>query len=189
MVLNKSAAFLTLCLWLAAAFYPAVSFAHKVMIFGWVDGERVNTISKFSGGKKVKNAPVSVYNAEGALILKGTTDSGGEFSFERPGEKGGLKVVLEASMGHKTSCLIDLQPEETAVKQEADLVPRKEAATGQSVDVKNLEMIIEKALDKKMALILRLVAEKEEKQSVSEIVSGIGYILGLVGIALWVRNR
>lgn len=178
------------CLLMIVAFFPSSSFAHKVMIFGWVEGDKVHTISKFSGGKKVQRAPVSVYNKKGELLLKGNTDDKGEFSFKVPTDKE-LDVVLEAAMGHKTSCVVDVAPqdEELPVKNIDTHSHEDDRTAEQLIDSKEIAVMIEKSLDKKMAVVLRMIAEKEEKQSVTEIISGIGYILGLIGIALWARSR
>ncbi|MCK4486879.1 MAG: hypothetical protein KAU38_08975, partial [Desulfobacterales bacterium] len=84
-------------LWLVCCVVPA--WAHKVMIFAWVEGNTVYTQSKFSGGKKAKNSTVVVYDEEGNQLLEGKTDNQGEFSFKVP-KKADLKIVLKASMGH-----------------------------------------------------------------------------------------
>ncbi len=55
--------------------------AHKVMIFAWVQGDKIFTESKFSGGKLVKGGDVIVYDLEGNQLLEGQTDDKGEFSF------------------------------------------------------------------------------------------------------------
>lgn len=189
MYLNKTIPATMMLVCSIILFLPCSSFAHKVMIFGWVEGDMVHTISKFSGSKKVKNAPVFVFDTEGNLILTGKTDTRGEFSFKMP-KKTGLKIVLEASMGHKASCLIPLAGKEEAASFEDDEIKKNQLIKADyPLTEKKLEKIIEKVLDKKMALILRKIAEKEEKQTITEIISGFGYILGLVGIALWIKNR
>ncbi len=172
------------------AFFPSVSLAHKVMIFGWVEGDQVQTISKFNGGKRVQKAPVSVYNNKGELLLKGNTDDKGKFSFKLPADKE-LDVVLEASMGHKTRCVVKVDPQDEELPAKpVDTDNNKGDRTEERlIDSREIAVIIEKSLDNKMAVVLRMIAEKEDKQSVTEIISGIGYILGLIGIALWVRSR
>ena len=58
--------------------------AHKVNVFAWVDGDRIYTQSKFSGGRKAKNATIEVYDRQGNKLLEGQTDDKGEFSFKIP---------------------------------------------------------------------------------------------------------
>ncbi|MGB6010744.1 MAG: hypothetical protein WBI57_05700, partial [Desulfobacterales bacterium] len=54
-------------LWLL--FFPALVSAHNVTVFAWVDGGTIHTQSKFSGGKRVKNAPILVYDFKDVLLL------------------------------------------------------------------------------------------------------------------------
>jgi nickel transport protein len=58
--------------------------AHKVTIFAWAEGDTVYTESKFSGGKKVRNGKVEVFDNAGTLLLAGRTGDDGEFSFRAP---------------------------------------------------------------------------------------------------------
>ena len=74
--------------------------AHKVMIFAWVEGDTIYTESKLSGGKKVKEGDVIVYDLQGNRLLEGKTNEQGEFSFKIP-KKTSLKIVLQAGMGHR----------------------------------------------------------------------------------------
>ncbi len=181
---------LTYKLFLAGLFsmliLAAPAMAHKVMIFGWVEGDMVRTISKFNGGKKVRHAPVSVFDTDGTLLLTGKTDVDGGFAFKRPDKKR-LTIELEASMGHKTSCNVDL---DEVVEHGNDTGPvDKKAEVETKRPATDIEAVIEKALDRKTAIILQKIQENEEKQSLSEIIGGIGYILGLVGIALWFKRN
>ena len=54
----------------------------------------------------------------------------------------------------------------------------------------DLEKIVEKVLDQKLKLINRMLAEiQQPAPSFRDIFGGIGYILGLVGVAASFRNR
>ncbi|GAI35935.1 unnamed protein product, partial [marine sediment metagenome] len=76
-------------------------FAHKVIIFAYVEGDRVYTESYFSDGKKCVDSKIEVFDKQGDKLLEGLTDEEGEFSFEVPPEDGDLKIVLTAGMGHR----------------------------------------------------------------------------------------
>ena len=85
--------------------------AHKVTVFAWVEGDTVTVESKFSGGRRPKNAPVEVYDSAGNLLLKGATDDQGIFSFTTP-KKAPVTIVLLAGMGHRAEWILtedDLQ--------------------------------------------------------------------------------
>ncbi len=176
---------------------PAI--AHKVTIFAWVEGDTVYTQSKFSGGRKAKQATVEVYDAEGNKLLEGKTDAKGEFSFKLP-KKAELKVVLLAGTGHRGEWIIPLeeieggetmpdrppQPETPRIEKESS---RNELPSISSADIQEA---VEKALDKKLKPILSRLAEyrqKETETKITDIIGGIGYILGLVGIGAYFNYR
>ncbi|MCK4727709.1 MAG: hypothetical protein KAT27_02195, partial [Desulfobacterales bacterium] len=199
----------SLSLWLVLCVTPA--WAHKVMIFGWVEGDTVYTESKFSGGKKAKNSTVVVYDKEGNQLLEGKTDEQGEFSFKVP-KKTDLKIVLKASMGHMAEWVIPAEeitadgpiseersaPDvglQVATKEGSPSVETKTsgelpapAAVGMSRQ--EVKALIDESLDRKLAPILNMLVDSLDRgPGVSEVIGGIGYIFGLVGVALYFANR
>ena len=83
----------------------ATVHAHGVHVFARVDGDRIFTESYFSDERKVKDGVIKVYDPSGALLLEGKTDENGSFSFGIP-QQTDLKIVLEASMGHRAEYLL-----------------------------------------------------------------------------------
>ena len=79
---------------------PATVFAHKVTVFAWVEGDKVYTESKFSGGRVVKGGLIEIFNETGEKLLEGKTNDSGEYSFNPP-QKTTLIVKLTAGMGHQ----------------------------------------------------------------------------------------
>ncbi len=181
-------------------FFCGIALAHKVMIFAYVEGDTVYTESKFSGGKKVINGKIIVYDSKERQLLKGKTDKNGEFFFKIP-EKTALNIVLDAGMGHGNSWTIPLSeienlPGNNKEKKE-DLhktgvleQKRELKLSGSSFNEKRIEIMIEKALDKKLKPIMRILIEDREKGlDVHDIFSGIGYIFGLAGVAAYISSR
>jgi nickel transport protein len=166
----------------------------------------VYTESKFSGGKKAQNAVVEVFDARGHKLLAGKTDENGAFSFKAP-QKGELKIVLIAGMGHRGEwtvsadefeniMAVDSEPvqklpaTENAVK--AELTPEKKYVMETGLTPEDIQAIVEKALDKKLAPVLTKLNKPEDPRhgpGFSEIFGGIGYILGLMGLATYVNFR
>lgn len=179
--------------------------AHKVTIFAWVEGDMVHTQSKFSGGRRVKNAPVEVYDARGRKLLEGRTDDRGEFTFKSPG-KGPLRIVLIAAMGHKAHWTLSAkelagsaQPSATAsppqtapaveTHSSADSAPAAPALSNAELQA-TVQTAVEKALDKKLKPVIELlVGAQNPDPSFKDIVGGLGYILGLVGVGAYFNYR
>jgi nickel transport protein len=167
------------------------ALAHRATIFAWVEGDTIVTESKFSGGRRAVNSQVRVYDGNGREILNGKTDDRGEFSFRIP-EISDLKIVLEAGMGHRAEWLIS----EAEVRGDVDVPPESAATVEPSPEKSALlsreevKQIVEDSLDIKLRPITRKLAEMEEKgPSVTEILGGIGYIFGLMGVALYFKSR
>jgi len=163
--------------------------AHKVMIFAWVEGDTAFTESKFSGGKKAINAPVVIFDRDGKKLLEGKTDNKGEFSFKIP-KLTDLRIVLNAAMGHKAEWTVP----ESEISEAGNIVEKKSARTSGPIAVglskEEVKKIIEDSLDKKLRPIVRMMTEsKNNEPSLTEIIGGIGYIFGLMGVALYFISR
>ncbi|VEN73741.1 exported hypothetical protein [Candidatus Desulfarcum epimagneticum] len=93
-IVSKAAVCALVFAWLAS---PAM--AHRVQVFAWAENGRVFCEGKFSGGRPAKGAEIVVFDPDGHILLKGKTNEKGEFSFPAPST--GVRVVLNASMGHR----------------------------------------------------------------------------------------
>ncbi len=180
--------------------------AHKLFIFAYVEGDSVIVDGYFSGGVKAQDSAVLVYDSEGKKLIEGKTDAKGVYSFklkDLPPSKGGLKIAIEAEMGHKGEYSLsaaDLgQAKEKSASQDVQPVavnatenmPETVHSAPQSVDQDALIAGIGSLLDKKLAPLIRmqgsleklLLEEKFSGPKMSDIIGGIGWILGLCGIA------
>jgi len=187
-------------LWVVGASAPGL--AHNVMIFAWVDGDMVHTQSKLSSGKKAKGATVVVLDSEGNQLLEGKTDDNGEFSFKVP-KKTDLTIVLNASMGHRAEWKIPAEKikevgagVEAGTKGGVECPKRHQPGTGcpgkvaVSLTKKEIEDLVDESLDRKLAPIVEMLAESVDNgPGITEVIGGISYIFGLVGVALYFARR
>lgn len=171
-------------------------FGHKINIFGTVKGNRVYTQSYASDGGKIKGGMIEVYDKAGNKLLTGKTDSLGEYSFTIP-KKDDLKIVVIGGMGHRAETIISVDelPEikpavvkkETKPTTEKEVVPNKEVM---SIDTLLLRQTIEDVLRSQLHPVLKMIAEqKKETISFTEIIGGIGYIIGIIGIAMFFMSK
>jgi len=184
-----SLAILMLASILVISFNPP-ALAHKVIVFAWAEGDTVFTESKFSGGKKATGARVLVFDSKGEQLLEGKTDNRGEFTFKIP-RLTDLRIVLDAGMGHKAEWTIpesEILEARGVLDKKRSVEPSQPLAAGLSKE--EIKEIVEDSLDRKLRPIVRMLADSQSKgPSVNEIVGGIGYIFGLMGVALYFRNR
>lgn len=194
----KGLGLILLC-WLV--FVPR-ALAHKVTIFAWAEGDTVHTESKFSGGKLVKDGKVEVFAGNGTRLLEGRTDDKGEFSFKAPAISE-LKIVLTAGMGHKNSWTLSAAELGQGLSAPAGVSPQPQAPAvaptpsptdspevGPALSAGDVEAIVARQLEQNLQPLTRMLAAQQERgPSISDIVGGIGYIIGLVGLGAYLRYR
>ena len=192
--------------WLFVMLSVCDARAHNVTVFAWVDGDTVYVESKFSGGRRSKNAPIEVYDGSGNLLLKGQTDDQGKFFFQVP-QKTEMKIVLQAGMGHRAEWVVtaeDLEgfdptatvpesqgPTDSAPAQPPERVaPTNASSAAGGPTAAEIEEAVEKVVDRKLKPVIQLLAESRQTgPDLRDILGGIGYIIGLVGLAAYLRQR
>lgn len=174
--------------------------AHRVTIFAWVDGDTVHTQSKFGGGKMVNNGEISVFDLEGNLLLKGNTDENGDFSFKVP-KKTSLKIELKAGLGHQNEWIVHaeeigaLQQDSYAASDRSEDVneaaeTKSEPITAPGLTREDIEQAVDQALEKKLKPVMQILSDMSDPgPRISDILGGIGYIIGLVGVGVYFNNR
>lgn len=186
------------------------AFAHRVNVFAWAEGDTVFVESKFAAGRKVNGGKIIVVDSKGVELLTGKTNAEGEFSFKIP-QKTDLKIILEAGMGHRAEWTIPVSEMESAApaadkpaaktsddrESAADGEKRPDEQSAAATPVLNtgpslteIQAAVEKALDQKLRPLFKMMAESTQKgPTIRDIFGGIGYIIGLVGIAAYFRYR
>ncbi len=171
--------------------WPFLLWAHKVSIYAWVEGDLVFTESFLSSGDKAAHSQIEVFDKYGKKLLTGKTDDQGMFSFKLP-QKSDLKIVLRASGGHRAE--FNLKAEE--IPLEGDHPGEGHAEKDPSmvgvpcIGEEEIQAVVEKVLDEKLRpLQKRLAAYEKRGPGITEIFGGIGYIIGLMGVALYFSHR
>lgn len=179
------------------------AFAHKVSIFAYSEGGMIYTESYFPDGSPAVNGEIQVYDSNNRLILEGKTNNQGIYDFKVP-RVDDLKIILLASMGHRAEFL--LKKEDIAgTAGEAQNESKKSTELNQTDDKNNVNSqkssnnsslndltaeevrkIVSEEVSKELKPVARGIAKLQEKKpGITEIIGGIGYIIGLVGIAMF----
>jgi len=172
----------------------STAFSHKVYLFAWIEGDTVYTESYLSGKKKVRGGLVKVFDPAGRKLLEGKTDEKGKYSFKIP-RNTDLRIVLEAAMGHKAEFLLKADEMPGIEKsQEPTTSNRKSEVPSSSVvkvDIEQVKLLMEETLDSRLRPILRTLATIQEERGpgLTEIIGGIGYIFGVMGLILYLKGR
>ncbi|MBU4602323.1 hypothetical protein KKA86_04415 [bacterium] len=174
-------------------------FAHKVNVFAYIEGDKVYSESYFNDGKKCVDSKIEVFDNRENKLLEGLTDEEGMFSFDIPPEDvidGDLRIVLIASMGHRAEYIIrtgELGKVAELIEEKIEEPVSAVSPEVSSFDLKEIQLLIENALDEKLEPIMREMREikksKTDKISPTEIIGGIGYIIGIFGIIAYFLSR
>lgn len=178
--------------------YTEDAYAHKVQMFTHVEGDTVYLEGYFPDGKKTINSEVVVFdNKSGEELFRGKTDNEGKLSFKTP-KKTDLKIALNASLGHKTEYILhgselsDTAGVKADKKISADKVKKENKEAGNadtSADTSDIQLAVERGVEKGVTPLMRGFAECKEHVLYSEIIGGIGYIFGVLGIVLYFQSR
>ncbi len=187
------------------------SWAHKVNVFAYLEGDSVIVEGYFSGNVKAQDSQVEVFDSNGKKILEGKTDSKGIYSFnlaDLPTVKGEMRIVLDAGMGHRadftlraTDLPVPSQQKQSALPKSEEKVAGEPPAVAipsiQALDLSELKKVLEQGLDQKIQPLMNmlgnqqkmLMEQKDKGPTVAEIVGGIGWIMGIVGVAGYFMGR
>jgi nickel transport protein len=201
---SLGAAILCCCLLLTAK--PAL--AHRVLVFAYAEGDTIHTESKFIPDTPVQQGKIeAIDKATGKVLLTGTTDNKGKFSFKIPQEakaqKMDLLIVAVAAMGHRGEWLLKagsyLPGVEKPVVVTAAVVATPAASTSSSpvaagkaanLDQQALEAALNKSLERHLAPIREMLTELTiHRTSLTDIIGGIGYIAGIFGLWAFVMSK
>jgi len=175
------------------------AFAHKVIVFGYVEGDMVYTESKFSGGKKAQNSRITVYDPQGKKLAEGRTDSDGAFAF-KPSHKTTLKIVLDTGAGHRAEWVIpktEFDEAQTAHPPSENHLPLNTATQSSAsppvapvLTLDDVRAVVADELEKKIKPVrLMLMENQNQGPSLQDMLGGIGYIFGLMGIAAYFHSK
>ena len=170
-------------------------FAHKIYLFVWADGGTVYTEGYFSSKKKVKNGEIGVFDSGGKKLLTGRTNEEGEFSFKLPIKETDLRIVLDDTVGHRAEYNLKADEPKNIVEKTGETSETDKLGIPSPLDSKvvmeKVRIVVEETLDSRLRPILRALAkiQQEKSSGFAEIIGGIGYLFGIMGLVLYFKSR
>lgn len=183
---------------------PTGVSAHGVSVFAHSEGDTIVVEGSFHDGAKCTDCAVEAFDSLGRKIAEGKTDADGVYSFKTPARTD-ILIRLSDPMGHLAEYRVpasDLpespSPDET---ETGDEHPHAHAYSGPAEDASadsrderihdsaEVERVIEKVVARQLAPIRRALEESQRRRRFSDVVGGIGYIVGLLGLILYFRSR
>jgi nickel transport protein len=183
---------------LSMVIHPSVANAHKLNVFAYFENDAVVGEAYFSDGAPARDCDVVIKDLrDGVVICKSHTDKEGKFVISvGASKKGDFLIIVNAGMGHQGQTTISLPAQEDVLTTRAG----EKSYFEESKDEDELLHLREEDLLSLMRTAVRseldplrseLLQLRKELSSpgFSEIMGGIGYIFGLVGVILWVKGE
>jgi nickel transport protein len=178
---------------LAILLAPPVANAHKVNLFAYAEGNNVVVEGFFSDGKVADKAQIQVFSPAGDRLVEGVADDDGIFMFEIP-EVTDLRISLYAGMGHRAEFTLPADEIRSALAAAAAgdgtvASPVVQDGAAVAVDSTAIEAIVRQAVSEATLPLVRNLSELNDRRTVSDIIGGVGFIVGIIGVFFYLRAR
>lgn len=169
--------------------------AHKLHVFAAVDGTVIAGSLYFNGNSPARDVPIRVLGPDGRLEEKTTSDTAGHFRVAIAGPFD-HRIVADTVDGHHAEFVVrsdelPLAAAAAPLTAKATTVaaglPR--ASPPLPLPTEQLEQLIEQAVSRQLAPLREQLDAFEERVLWRDVLGGIGYIVGLFGLAAWLMAR
>jgi nickel transport protein len=182
------------------------ALAHKLQVFAFAEGARISGSAYFAGGGAALVARIEVRDGEGRVLAELAPDGEGRFVYTAAAPVDHLILAI-TSDGHQAEWRVPAAELATgfgyggAIAQEAERPHRRDepvivetdASSTSATSVAILDPALESAIERAVARQIRPLREQlvaaEDRIRFQDILGGIGYIMGLTGLALWWTSR
>lgn len=170
-----------------------VALAHNVVGGVYAIGTTIEGEAGFSNGDMAKaGTQVLITNAAGQAIAELLTDEEGFFVFEA-NQRIDHHFKLDMSSGHVLEMILPADELPASLPGSTPIVSvqsnLKTPVSVSGVDAAVLQQMVERAVAKQVKPLRKELAAYKEKAGLQDLLGGIGYIFGLVGLGIWLRQR
>ncbi|MBB4285306.1 cobalt ABC transporter permease [Roseospira goensis] len=185
---------------LAAVMLAPPALAHKVVAAAYPSGDVIEGEVGFSNGDMAADTPIAVFDPSGTRMGEARTDADGFFTYT---PTRAVTHVFRADLGAGHVVEFTLAAEDVPAVA-ADPAPAGGAWAAQASEARGLtgttagatvavtpeiEAMIAAAVRNEVRPLRREIAAYKEKNDLQTILGGIGYIVGLFGLAFFLLAR
>ncbi len=147
--------------------------AHRLNVFATVEGNKIAGYVYVSGGGRAREARITVLGPDGKELQKLRTNARGEFAFTVK-QRVDYTIVAETGDGHRASYTV-----------KATELP----AVGAGEGAEPAPAKVETAVVRQIQALREELRRHEERVRLRDILGGIGYIFGVMGLILYFKSR
>ncbi len=172
--------------------FSGTAYGHKIRVFAYTEGHFIKGETAYSGGRPAKNVSITVMDdRSGKTLLTTSSDHDGQFQLLMPENahfaSSALTVIVNDGSGHRAQWKMTDEESLPAAPPPVHLAQQKDATLP---DEARIQQIIDESLDRKLRPIIRQLKKNNLRQvTVQDIIGGLGYIIGLAGVAAYLQAR
>lgn len=174
---------------------PSAARAHRLNIFASTDGAMIKGTVYFQGMTPARAARVAVFDPKGALVTEMQTDEGGRFAFGA-GRRVDHRIVVDLEDGHRAAFVVpaaELPPALPAGSAASEALTTATAAAAAEPMPKAapaaIEAMVDAAVARHIGPLREQIAAYEDRIRWHDVLGGIGYIVGMSGLACYFLAR
>ena len=195
------------------------AMAHRLLVFAFAEGPVIEGSAYFAGGAPASGVKVRIEGADGRMLAELVPGADGDFRYRAtapadhrvvvrsgdghraewlvraaelaPAFGEGVEASLsEADASSESGNTAVQATDPSAMEQAVSVVPeRDDLVAGAAAVDPALASALERAVARQIRPLREELAAASARASLRDVLGGIGYILGLAGLALWWRGR
>lgn len=174
---------------LACLLASPMAEAHLLKVFAWADGDAIVGNAYFSGGIPAKGANIRLQNKAGKNVVNGHPNEKGDFRLQIPEGQQIVKVIADTQDGHLAHWDLNAVEESSETTTDSSATATSTGSQGASVDSKQIKQLVSQAVAEQIGPLRMQLDKNATKFRLADILGGIGYIFGLMGICMWLKSR
>lgn len=176
------------------------AYAHKLKLFATAEGNTIAGRVYFSRGQSARNVKVQVFGPQGRKLGETSTNDTGRFIFQAQ-FLCDHTFTAQTGDGHAASYTVKAEelPESlnppgdvsaaAGGSESTEVAPLADVRAADEVKAARLQQMVERAVARQVRPLREELDAHWEKVRLRDILGGIGYILGLAGIASYFLSR
>jgi nickel transport protein len=176
----------------AAASLPGGALAHKLKAFATVEGPQVSGYAYFAPGGRAQDSNVKVTLPDGSVVATMTTDDTGSFHFT-PTVRADYTILVDAGDGHEATYRIAASElSDSTASANTVPIPAPVATppvvtvcqpAGSPPSAAEIRAMVELGIAHQVRPLREQIDAWQEKVWLHDVLGGLGYIIGLAGLA------
>ena len=176
---------------------PLPALAHKLKLFATVEGTTILGRVYFAGDPRVKGIHITVLGPAGERLAEAVSGEDGRFAIDAR-ERVDHHLVADSGDGHQARFVVralDLSPalpERPGHNVAADtqvIAPSSAQGDQPPAPAADIEALVDRAVARHVRPLAERLVALEETLRWRDVLGGLGYIVGVTGVACYVAAR